>query len=83
MPNHVRNILSFSGDDKEIEKLRNTIKGKFDDGSEMQIDFNKIIPRPESLNITAGSSTDYGIAVVLFREENNPQLLFQFLNTHG
>ena len=79
MPNHVTNILSFSGDEKEIDKLRNAIKGKFDDGSEMQIDFNKIIPRPESLNITAGSSTDYGIAVVLFREENNPQLLLPIL----
>lgn len=79
MPNHVKNILTFSGDEKRIEILRSTIKGKFEDGTDSQIDFNNIIPRPESLNITSGSSTDYGIAIILFREENNPQLLLPVL----
>ncbi|GIV43868.1 MAG: hypothetical protein KatS3mg035_0991 [Bacteroidia bacterium] len=75
MPNHVTNILTFKGKEKEIKKLRNAIKGKFSDGEEMFIDFNKIIPRPKSLDITSGSSTDYGVAVIMFREQNNPSRL--------
>ena len=53
MPNHVTNILSFSGDEKEIKKLLKTIKGEnFEDGTPRLIDFSKIIPFPEELKGT-------------------------------
>lgn len=71
MPNHVTNIISFKGSAERIAELKNTIRGK----EEQVIDFEKIIPRPESLNITAGSKVDYGIAVLLFREKGDSSKL--------
>ena len=53
MPNHVTNILTFSGEEKEIKKLLKTIKGEdFEDGTTCLIDFHKIIPFPEELKGT-------------------------------
>ncbi len=74
MPNHVTNKLTFKGKPGEIQTLRETILSVELDKTNI-IDFNRIIPMPASLMITAGSATDYGIAVILFREENNPSLL--------
>ena len=67
MPNHVTNILSFQGDEKNIQALRTAISSIKEDGEVMLIDFKKIIPMPESLNITSGSQVDNGIAVLLFQ----------------
>lgn len=53
MPNYVKNILTFSGDNQTIEKLFETVKTK-----ESDFDFNTIIPMPESLNIESGSSSE-------------------------
>ena len=51
MPNHVMNVLEFSGDAGKIREMREKIKNdKFGLGS---IDFEKIIPMPE--NIYRGS----------------------------
>ena len=58
MPNWVTNRLIVSGNDKDIKQLFNNIKG---DEAEQLIDFNKIIPMPESLDITSGSVTDESI----------------------
>jgi len=53
MPNHVTNILSFSGDEKQIKKLLKTIKGEnFEEGTPRLIDFSKIIPFPKDLEGT-------------------------------
>lgn len=58
MPNHVTNIIQLQGEDEKIAKLLEKIKNdKLGIGS---IDFNKLIPMPESLNIEAGSRTDRG-----------------------
>lgn len=51
MPNHIQNRLQFIGDKSEVEKVMNHIKGKYDDGEEMQIDFNKIKPSPKGMDI--------------------------------
>jgi hypothetical protein len=51
MPNHIQNRLHLIGEDSEVEKVMIAIKGKYDDGQEMQIDFNKIKPMPLDLNI--------------------------------
>ena len=59
MPNHVMNNISLQGDEYKIKEMLEAIKS--DEFGLGTIDFNKIIPMPESLNITAGSSTDKGL----------------------
>lgn len=49
MPNYVRNVLHFSGNEKLINKMLALVKGQ------NQFDFNKIIPMPEDLNIESSS----------------------------
>ncbi len=59
MPNHITNILRFRGDRLTIKDMLKKIKNdKFVFPS---IDFNKLIPMSEDLNITCGSSTDRGL----------------------
>lgn len=70
MPNWVQNNIKFSGDTAEIKKMLEAIKN--DEISFGSIDFNKIIPMPESLNIECGSITDKGIEMVKNYLENLP-----------
>lgn len=58
MPNHVRNILKFTGDYSEIKNMLEMIQQ--DDFGIGSIDFNKLIPMPDSLRITSGSDTIKG-----------------------
>ena len=59
MPNHVTNIIALSGDKDKIHAMLEAIQNEeYGVGS---VDFNKILPMPESLNIEAGSSTDKGL----------------------
>jgi len=67
MPNHITNILTITGNEESVARVKNEISGAYDDGEIMFIDFNKIIPRPDSLDITSGSTTDNGIAVLQYR----------------
>jgi len=52
MPNHVTNRLQIVGKPEEVKKVLGAIKGKDEKGATMLIDFNKIVPMPEDLNIT-------------------------------
>lgn len=63
MPNHITNRLTINGSPDEVKKILEAIGGVYEDGSPMYIDFNKIKPMPESLNIESGSSTDVGMAL--------------------
>ncbi len=56
MPNYVINKLHLSGEQSRIDELLKSVKGE-----ESTIDFNKIIPMPESLNIESGSRTYNGL----------------------
>lgn len=59
MPNHVENHIEFNGDKQQIDAMLNKIgSDKYGTGT---IDFKKIIPMPETLNIEAGSKTDRGL----------------------
>ena len=63
MPNHITNILKFEGDSEQVHAMLDQIKNEeLGIGS---IDFNKIIPMPESLNIEAGSRTDDALYVCM------------------
>lgn len=59
MPNHVENHIEFSGDTRQIKAMLELIKN--DEYGIGTIDFNKIIPMPESLHIEAGSRSDRGL----------------------
>ena len=69
MPNHVTNILEFSGDAKKIYDMLSYIK--YDDQSLGSFDFNKILPMPKTLNLTSGSTTID--AVNVYMSAINPQ----------
>lgn len=56
MPNYVINKLHLSGEQSTIDKLLESIKGE-----NTAIEFNKILPMPESLNIDSGSRTNEGL----------------------
>lgn len=59
MPNHVENIITLKGDKQKIREILEAIQD--DDYGLGTVDFNKIIPMPESLSIEAGSKTDRGL----------------------
>ena len=59
MPNYVSNLVEFSGDPVAVQNMLIAIKDdRYGLGT---IDFNKLIPMPESLNIEAGSRNDKGL----------------------
>ncbi|MHB8963329.1 MAG: DUF1281 family ferredoxin-like fold protein [Saccharofermentanales bacterium] len=63
MPNHVKNIVTFGCDDEELQKILEHIKN--DEQGVGSIDFEKIIPMPESLNIECGSIMHGAIKIYL------------------
>jgi len=77
MPNHVTNLLSFTGPAERIVELKNKIRGE-EQGQ--AIDFNNIIPMPTSLQITSGSQVDYGVAILLSQEREDDSKLLPILN---
>ena len=59
MPNHVINKVTITGDEDTIRDLLESIKV---DGEGLgSVDFGKIIPMPDSMNIESGSNTDKGL----------------------
>ena len=59
MPNYVTNVLTLHGDPAQIRAMLKDIQ--YDDLGIGSVDFNKIIPMPESLDIEAGSQTSTGL----------------------
>ena len=53
MPNYVSNVLTLHGDPAQIRAMLEAIQ--YDDLGIGSVDFNKIIPMSESLDIEAGS----------------------------
>lgn len=47
MPNHVENRLKIIGNKEQIKQVKNFLKGKWNDGTERNIDFNNITPMPK------------------------------------
>lgn len=70
MPNHVSQVVVFSGPKESIDKIKALLS---DDERHLGcLDFNKVIPMPESLRITSGSSTDEAMSII---KSNAPTLL--------
>jgi hypothetical protein len=70
MPNHVTNILRIVGPEDRVAQIKSEISSVWEDTPDepRPIDFDKIVERPESLNITCGSTTDNGIAILKYRD---------------
>jgi hypothetical protein len=67
MPNHISNILTIEGEASLVAQIKSDIISVDAEGDIRHIDFDKIIPRPDSLDITSGSATDNGIAILKYR----------------
>lgn len=59
MPNHITNILTIQADKDKVREILKSIKS--DEYGIGSIDFNKLIPMPESLNIEAGGRSNRGL----------------------
>ena len=68
MPNHVTNILTFTGPQEKISEMLGKIQFQNSPGT---LDFNKIIPMPESLEMNSGSITNE--AIVSYMRAVNPE----------
>ena len=59
MPNHIINTIRLTGDREKISELLESVKdNRFGIGS---LDFNKVIPMPESLQIETSSYMERGL----------------------
>jgi hypothetical protein len=55
MPNHIVNVLTIHGSKETVQKVRDFIKGVYEDNEPRLIDFNKLIPMPEALQKSKSS----------------------------
>jgi flagellar hook protein FlgE len=55
MPNHIQNRLIIIGTAQDVDELLYRIKGTTETGKEIEIDFDKIIPMPDDLQIESDS----------------------------
>jgi hypothetical protein len=62
MPNYVQNVLTLSGEQADIASLLAFVKGK-----NGLLDFNTLIPMPESLAIVSGSLTEPSYAAYAYK----------------
>ena len=67
MPNHVTNILAFTGPQEKISEMLGKIQFPNKPGT---LDFNRVIPMPESLEMDSGSVTND--AIVSYMRVVNP-----------
>lgn len=71
MPNHITNRLTIVGTDDQVTAVLDFIKGKNEDGEDVLMDFNKIIPMPESLDILSSSEGSDGMKYLLGMSGNS------------
>ena len=66
MPNHVKNKIQFRCSEERLAEVLDAICYQESENNEFtgrgSVDFNRIIPMPESLDIESGSTTDIAIA---------------------
>jgi hypothetical protein len=74
MPNHITNILRIEASEELTAQIKSDIKSVDEEGETRHIDFNKILPMPESLRITGGSTTSNGIAILQYRAGDDTEI---------
>ena len=67
MPNHVKNIIKLTGAQNEIDYIVNLITKTEEVDGEIQkvVDFNSLIPMPETLNVVSGGCADECVLIYL------------------
>lgn len=67
MPNHVKNIITLTGAQNEIDYIVNLITKTEEVDGEMQkiVDFNSLIPMPKTLNVVSGGCADECLLIYL------------------
>jgi hypothetical protein len=58
MPNHIQNRIKITGSEELVKQVVDSLKGKYEDGTNRSVDFNTIKPMPKSLNLESGSEGD-------------------------
>lgn len=75
MPNHITNILTFSCSKEKFKEIAEFVRK--DDWFLGSVDFNKLIPMPDSLNIECGSRGEEGFKLyksfLEWNEKNDPK----------
>ncbi len=67
MPNNITNLITFGTDGASLSAFRKMLHDMRADGEPLgSLDFNKLIPMPESLNIEQGTRTERGLE--MYRE---------------
>ena len=61
MPNHITNVVEFHCDDDRFREIVEFLRGSKLDEPLGAVDFNTLIPMPESLNIKSGSVGSRGL----------------------
>lgn len=69
MPNHVANKIEFYGDQENINKVLELIKGE-----EECIDFNKIIPMPKTLHLTSGGNQNQAMQYAFSKKTDKEKM---------
>lgn len=72
MPNHIANRIEFYGDQENINKVLELIKGE-----DRCIDFNKIIPMPQSLHLISGGHQSAAIQYALSKKSYNERMALE------
>ena len=62
MPNYVMNVVTIRGNQPQIE-CANVVC--------CDMDFNKMIPMPETLNVTSGSTTSQALGAYVASQESS------------
>ena len=68
MPNYVTNRLEINADRETVQNVMDFLKGETDeDSTPCYIDFNNIIPIPNSPEVDASISRSFGIGIMLLK----------------
>lgn len=65
MPNHITSRLKITGTETQVKEVLDFVKSRNEDGDDILMDFNKIIPMPESLDVESSSVGDDGMRYIL------------------
>ena len=80
MPNHCSNNMYVKGSVEEINRFMETVLTEKESHGEKKLtfDFNKVMPMPPELMITAGGSVDQAISIIRYESDGDSRDLEQY-----
>jgi hypothetical protein len=73
MPNWVKNVVTFYGDEKRIEEVR-----EFTRNGDREFDFNTLAPMPEELKLVEGSESDKAIEIFMDNDPTTAKISYMY-----